>query len=468
MHQVQKQMRLPDFAVLLDSAKSALAASGLNPLGDTNSSTALPPVPAEEPFTAGVRGRVRQRRPVWRWHLQALVDSAWRALLSDKDLHVAVARYLSNAAQEAGRDISVPFTEVAASAALSSLHLRVVVGGGSRLECTQTPQPAPQQVTVETPSATPSNATAIGTAVASTLFRVPSSQEAEGEHVHPRAGCRGPLHLPAVAALTRSAGNDKASGHFGAPAAKHRHLDKRHVLGGLKVEERKLRRQRADAAAREKARQSELLRAAARDARAAVPMGGASLRSASGSLLGQGGAGGVPASPMAHAAALRRGGGSAVQSMYGSAAATPSTTVTTAGGLVGASRHLQGATGVGGVLGTAGPGAGVGTALRASASGPALGVARPRLQLGKALGGSDVSQPRGGPSRPARAVAAAPRMPSGATAASASAPSLAAPMHVGRGMPVRAREPAVAAAGGGAGGGDEAPRSAQRWGLARR
>ena len=432
MHQTQKQMRLPDFAVLLDAGKSAIAASGLNPLGDSNSSTALPPVPAEEPLTAGVRGHVRQRRPVWRWHLQALVDGAWRALLSDKDLHVAVARTL--AALQQGGDAQPCLEARSLGKALSSLQLRVVVGGGSRLECTQLSNPAPQQVTVETP-APDTSIDAAGTSVASTLFRVPSSAEAEGEHTAPRAGCKAPAVLPAVTALTRSSGNDKAQGHFGAPAAKHRHLDKRHVLGGLKVEERKLRRQRADAAAREKARQSELLRAAARDARAAVPLGGNSLRSAAGSM-----APGLPASPMA----VRRptgpqAGGGGLPPARGGLAGTPSTT---ASGSMPTAGHLGLLRpGMRAVAAAARPASGAG--LRASASGPVLrgGPRRPRVQLGKSLGA-------------AHHTTAAP------VSGTASAPSLAAStggVHLGGGMQLQA----------GRRGGSVQPRAGGKWGLSR-
>ncbi len=485
MHQIQKQLRLPDFAVLLDAPKAALAASGLNPLGDVNSSTALPPVPAEEPLTAGIRGRVRQRRPVWRWHLQCLVDGAWRALLSDKDLHVAVARTLARLAQQQGASTSMPFAE-AASAAMQALHLRVVVGGGSRLECVSSARDgtAQQPVTVETLGPSTADGGTEGTAVSSTMFRVPTSQEAEGDHKHMRAGVPAPLTLPAVTALTRSSGNDKAGGHFGAPAAKHRHSDKRHILGGLKVEERKLRRQRADAAAREKARQSELLRAAARDARAALPMGGSSMRSTTTSLAGSGGSA-VPASPVAAK------GGQGGPTKRTTANPMPGVNAAAGMGLPANNRPntLRPMSRGGAANAQAPPSAGAAAAsasLLSSASGPALGVGRPRLQLGNALGGTRVRNGTRGPVTHGGAVlsstgAVAPYsagglpLSSGGGGSSASAPALgtagrgrggrrsAAPRRMGGGV-------RVGGAAGAAGGGEAAfqTRGAQRWGLARR
>lgn len=236
MKAVQKQMKLPPWAVLLDPKQAAAAATGLNALGDVTPDTLLPPLPlpAAQYASTNAAALPARKRPVWRWHLQVCVDGAWRALLSDKDLHVALARHLLGGRGGGG----------------APLQLRVAVGCATRMEPLEQAVGGPILTTLEhgeDPATSPDGS---DTAVTLTTVALPDTAQAEGAHFTRRRST--PLTLPAMGLLSRTPGNDKGGSIFGAPPAKARAARKRATLAELRTLERQQRRARAEDAARRK------------------------------------------------------------------------------------------------------------------------------------------------------------------------------------------------------------------------
>ncbi|CAE7864131.1 unnamed protein product, partial [Symbiodinium sp. KB8] len=227
MKAVQKQMKLPPWAVLLDPKQAAAAATGLNALGDVTPDTLLPPLPLPAAQYASTNAAAL-------WHLQVCVDGAWRALLSDKDLHVALARHLLGGRGGGG----------------APLQLRVAVGCATRMEPLEQAVGGPILTTLEhgeDPATSPDGS---DTAVTLTTVALPDTAQAEGAHFTRRRST--PLTLPAMGLLSRTPGNDKGGSIFGAPPAKARAARKRATLAELRTLERQQRRARAEDAARRK------------------------------------------------------------------------------------------------------------------------------------------------------------------------------------------------------------------------